>query len=229
LRGLGLTRPGDEGLQKRGLELRSPAGRLAALHDEPRGAPPARGPRAAVVCHPHPVQGGTMHNKVVHAAAKALAAEGLHVLRFDFRGAGGSEGIHDGGRGEQDDVRAALDAAARLAGPPADGALLVAGFSFGSFVGLSVGLGDPRVAALLAIAPPVNTYDFSAVAQAEKPLGVILAEQDELVPAADVEAFIARCRRPPWVARVPGAGHLFHARLAAVREAVAEFARARRA
>ena len=170
-----------------------------------------------------------MDNKVVYATAKVLAGEGLHVLRFNFRGAGGSEGAHDRGRGEQDDARAALDAAAGLAGPPAAGALLAAGFSFGSYVGLSAALGDPRVAALLAIAPPVNDYDFSAIARAEQPLGVILAEQDELVPAADVEAFIARCRRPPWVARVPGAGHLFHARLAPLRAAVAEFARTLRA
>ena len=85
--------------------LRGPAGRLVARHDPPEAPPPARGPLAAVVCHPHPLYGGTLENKVVHSVARALREGGLHVLRFNFRGAGGSDGIHDGGAGEVDDAR----------------------------------------------------------------------------------------------------------------------------
>jgi uncharacterized protein len=202
----------------------------------PGSAPPARGPRAALVCHPHPAHGGTLDNKVVHTVAKTLRERGLHVLRFNFRGAGGSEGVHDGGRGELDDARAALDLAATLADAAPDGAvpgaaargadpagdLLVAGFSFGSFVGLSAALDDPRAAALLAIAPPVNHYDFTRIAATDKPLFVIYARDDELVPAAEVEDFLARCRRPPRAFRVDGSGHLFHGRLAEIRGAVGE-------
>lgn len=205
--------------------LRSSGGALVARVDEPAGPPPAGGPRAAVVCHPHPLFGGTLENKVVHAAAKALAAEGLVVLRFNFRGAGGSEGRHEGGPGEQDDVRAALDLAQELAAArdpgaaaPAGGSLLVAGYSFGAWAGLGVAAADPRAAALLAIAPPVDHYDFSAVAATRTPLTVLYARDDEVAPAADVEAWLAACARPPRVLVTDG-GHMFHGRLQAVRDA----------
>ncbi len=200
------------------LELVSPAGRLRALHDVPHGPPPGHGPRAALVCHPHPLHGGTLDNKVVFTLARGLREHGLHVLRFNFRGAGGSEGTHDGGRGELQDARAGLDAAASLV--PGDPGLLVAGFSFGAFVGLTAALADPRARALLAVAPPVNHYDFSPIAATALPLAVIYARDDELVPAAQVEAFIASCARPPRVYRVDGCGHLFHARLADIRRAL---------
>src|ERR1700688_3277636 len=121
----------------------APAGRLEALlWDVPVREDGAHPPLAAAVCHPHPLFGGTMHNKVVYQTAKTLHRFGLPVLRFNFRGAGLSEGRHDGGRGEQDDVSAALDfLSAEYPGVP----LLVAGFSFGPWVGLRVACGDPRV------------------------------------------------------------------------------------
>lgn len=206
------------------IKLRSPAGALVARHDPPLGALPKTGPRAAVVCHPHPAYGGTLDNKVVHTVAKLLAAEGLHVLRFNFRGAGGSEGVHDGGSGEIEDARAAIELAVALAGDDdAPGGLLVAGFSFGSFVGLSAALDDPRVVALLAIAPPVNNYDYAAIAATQLPLGVIYARDDELVPSDRVEAWISSCARPPLV-RVAdgGGGHLFHGCLPMLRAAVSD-------
>jgi hypothetical protein len=168
-----------------------------------------------VVCHPHPLHGGTKETKVVHSLAKAFAAAGLHVVRFDFRGAGDSEGTHDDGRGERDDVRAALDACHELSGGP----LLVAGFSFGSWVGLDTALDDPRVLGLLAVAPPVNHYDYGRVAGTGLPLAVVYAVEDELVPALQVEAWLATCRRPPLVTSVTGCGHLFHGRLRSLREA----------
>src|SRR5690349_388187 len=121
----------------RAVQLRGPAGLLVARHDPPAAPPPGAGPIAAVVCHPHPLFGGTLENKVVHSLARAASEAGLHVLRFNFRGAGGSEGRHDEGAGEVDDVRAAFDRVVELAGPGSGepGRLLVAGYSFGSFAG----------------------------------------------------------------------------------------------
>jgi alpha/beta superfamily hydrolase len=206
------------------IRLESPAGVLVGLHDPPLGNPAEAGPRAAVVCHPHPTHGGTMDTKVVYATAKALASEGLHVVRFNFRGTAGSEGRHDRGRGEVEDARAALDLAATLVeGADVPGGLLMAGFSFGSFVGLSAALDDPRVAASLAIAPPVNHYDYSAIAASGLPLGVIYARDDELVPPDEVEAWVAGCAQPPrvWVAD-GGGGHLFHGQLSVIRGAVSD-------
>jgi len=205
--------------------LRGPAGRLVARHDPPEAPPPARGPLAAVVCHPHPLFGGTLENKVVHAVARALREGGLHVLRFNFRGAGGSEGRHDGGAGEVDDARAALERVVELAGPAADapGRLLMAGYSFGSFVGLTAALSDARVGARLAVASPVNFYDYARIAADERPLAVIYAPGDEIVPAALVERWIAGCARPPRVFAVKGTGHEFHGQVHGVRDAAAAF------
>ena len=208
------------------LMLAGPAGALETLIETPAGAAAAEEARAvAVVCHPHPLFGGTLDNKVVHALARALRESGLHVLRFNFRGAGGSDGAHDAGAGEVDDARAALDRLVELAGPAAGapGGLLVAGYSFGSFVGLTAALADARVGARLAVAPPVNFYDYSRIAADERPLAVIFAAADEVVPAALVERWIASCRRPPRVTVVHGTGHMFHGKVHAVRAATADF------
>ncbi|MHC5209151.1 MAG: alpha/beta hydrolase [Planctomycetota bacterium] len=208
------------------VRLTSTAGALVARVDEPSGSVPTDGPVAAVVCHPHPLFGGTLENKVVHATAKALAAEGLIVLRFNFRGVAGSEGSHEGGPGEQDDARAALDLAQQLADSRAasrpdgaGGALIAAGYSFGAWAGLSVAAADPRVAGLLAIAPPVNFYDFAVVAATDKPLTVVYARDDEVVPAERLSAFLSGCARQPQVLATEGGGHMFHGRLGVVREA----------
>jgi hypothetical protein len=149
--------------ESRNLFLTGPAGRLEAILWTPSGGLP---PMAAVVCHPHPLFGGTMHNKVVYQAAKSLDALGLSVLRFNFRGTGTSEGKHDRGEGELDDVSAALDfLAAEFPNVP----LLVAGFSFGCWVGLRAGCGDNRVTTLIGLGAPVNNTDFSYLAQCKKP------------------------------------------------------------
>src|SRR4030088_1246218 len=138
------------------------AGRLEAILWKPPG--PVR--LAALVCHPHPLFGGTMHNKVVYQAAKSLDALGLPVLRFNFRGAGMSGGTHDRGRGEQGDVQAALDF---LAEEFPGVSLLLAGFSFGCWVGLRVGCADGRVQELIGLSTPVNSTDFSYLRNCEKP------------------------------------------------------------
>jgi alpha/beta superfamily hydrolase len=142
--------------ESRSFFLEGPAGRLEAILWRP--AVKARPSFATLVCHPHPLFGGTMHNKVVYRAAKSLDALGLPVLRFNFRGAGMSTGTHDRGRGEQGDVSAALDfLAGEFPGVP----LLVAGFSFGCWVGLRVGCADERVQELIGLGTPVNSTDFS--------------------------------------------------------------------
>ena len=142
--------------ESRNLFLEGPTGRLEAILWKPQGV--ARPPMAVVLCHPHPLFGGTMHNKVIYQTAKSLDALGLAVLRFNFRGAGTSAGVHDRGRGEQGDVRAALDFLANeFPGVP----LLLAGFSFGCWVGLRVGCEDKRVAELIGLGTPVNSSDFT--------------------------------------------------------------------
>ena len=147
----------------RNLFITGPAGRLEALLWT---VPVTDPPLVAVVCHPHPLFGGTMHNKVVYQAAKALHLRGIPVLRFNFRGAGLSEGVHDRGKGEQDDVRAALDyLGAEFPQTP----ILLAGFSFGSMVGLRVGCGDQRVSDLIGLGIPVDHSDLTYLRDCAKP------------------------------------------------------------
>jgi alpha/beta superfamily hydrolase len=144
--------------------LDGPAGKLEAVLWTPAdGAAPRF---AAVVCHPHPLFGGTLHNKVVYQAAKALDSRGGAVLRFNFRGTGLSEGAHDRGRGERDDVHAAVEF---LAGRFSQMPLVVAGFSFGCWVGLRVGCEDARVERVIGIGAPVNDCDFSYLEKCSKP------------------------------------------------------------
>jgi alpha/beta superfamily hydrolase len=153
--------------------LSGSVGKLEAVLWSPNAAAPAL---AALVCHPHPLFGGTMHNKVVFQTAKALDALGVAVLRFNFRGAGLSEGVHDRGQGELDDVRTALDFLAKeFPGTP----LLLAGFSFGCWVGLRVGCEDPRVQKLIGIGAPVNSSDFSYLQACSKAKLFVHGANDE--------------------------------------------------
>ena len=183
-------------------EIAGPAGPLEVLFDKPKGEP-----RVAVVfAHPLPTQGGTMHTKVVFQAAKALAEIGCVVLRFNFRGVGRSAGAWDNGRGELDDYRAAVDyLAAQYPGLE----MWAAGFSFGSYVALTVGATDPRIGALIAIAPPVDRYDYTPVIQAAKPTFVVHGERDELIPLARVRAFYAQLQEPKDLVEIDRATHLF--------------------
>src|SRR5258708_25871584 len=148
--------------ESRNLFLEGPAGRLEAILWKPSAQPHL----AALVCHPHPLFGGTMHNKVVYQAAKSLDALSVPVLRFNFRGAGMSAGTHDRGHGEEEDVRAALDfLAAECPGVP----LLVAGFSFGSWVGLRVACPDQRVRELIGLGTPLSSSEFSYLPNCVRP------------------------------------------------------------
>lgn len=194
-------------------EIAGPAGPLEALLEEPKSAPRA----ACVFSHPHPLYGGTMHTKAVYQSAKALARIGTATLRFNFRGAGASAGSHDGGPGEIDDYRAALDfLAARYPGLP----LWAAGFSFGSWVAWNVALDDDRVRVLLGLGLPVNRFDFSPVKDSAKAKFLIHGELDELVSVRAIRKFYSELLEPKELVVIDGAGHLFDGKTAEVGEAV---------
>src|SRR5215831_517365 len=161
------------------------AGRLEAVLWTPANRAQPR--FVAVVCHPHPLFGGTLHNKVVYQAAKALDASGAAVLRFNFRGAGLSEGRHDRGLGERDDVNAALDF---LSSTFPGRSLLLAGFSFGCWVGLSVGCRDGRVQRLIGIGAPVNNSDFSYLETCSKPKLFVQGSKDEFGDRSKLENIV---------------------------------------
>jgi uncharacterized protein len=171
----------------------------------------------AVVCHPHPLYGGTMHNKVVFQAAKALHQRGASVLRFNFRGAGLSEGAHDKGLGEQDDVRAAIDyLAAEFPGKP----VVVAGFSFGSWVGLRAGCEDARVAKLIGLGLPVDNVDASYLQSCAKPKLFIQGANDQFGSRPNIEALFATLPEPKRLIIVEHADHFFTGHLDQVGAAI---------
>jgi alpha/beta superfamily hydrolase len=197
-------------------EITGPVGRLEALLDEPPAA--LTDIRAAVVlAHPHPQRGGTMHTKVVYQAAKALRRIGCAVLRFNFRGVGTSAGSFDNGVGEADDFRAGLDVMHERY--PATH-LWAGGFSFGSWIALTVGAADPRVSTLIGIAPPLAQYDFEPVRRSVKAKFFIQGERDELCPLKDLQQFYARCEEPKELVIIDAADHLFDGKTSEVGEAV---------
>ncbi|HKE01325.1 MAG TPA: alpha/beta fold hydrolase [Planctomycetota bacterium] len=201
------------------LALEGPAGRLEALLDAPVGTTARAG---AVVAHPHPLRGGTLHNTVVYRTAKALASAGFEVVRFNFRGVGASAGRHDEGRGEVDDVRAALDELAHRGRTP----LVAAGYSFGSVAALKAGLADVRVVALAALGLPLKIRELEFLRGCRKPLVVVQGSEDEFGPAAEVETAL---RGEPRIQVVPieGSGHFFQGQEARAGEEVARFLAAR--
>ena len=198
------------------LLLAGPAGRIEAAFDAPDADVPAR-PLLAIVCHPLPTEGGSMHNKVVTMAARALREVGATTLRFNFRGVGQSEGRFDDGVGELDDLRA-VAAWARANHP--DKILWLAGFSFGAYVSLRLAV-DLRAAALVSIAPPVGrSWDFSAIEVPTAPWLVIQGEADEIVDPQAVFAWLATLPRQPRLVRMPDTSHFFHRKLIDLRGAL---------
>ena len=190
-------------------------GRLEALVKAPAG--PARG--AAVVCHPHPIHGGTLHTKAVYRAAQAFNDAGLVALRFNFRGVGASTGSYDEGIGERNDLEAALD---WLEAEYPELPLFAGGFSFGSVVGLSVGADDERVVALFGLGLPVDMdlYDYSFLAETDKPILVVQGENDEFGPGDRVSKLLAALGTHITLVRIPGADHYFTDRLDELRATV---------
>jgi uncharacterized protein len=203
--------------ESRSLFLAGPAGRLEAILWSPNAGSSAM---AAVVCHPHPLFGGTMHNKVVYQAAKSLDALGLAVLRFNFRGTGLSEGAHDRGDGERGDVCAALDfLAGEFPGVP----LLLAGFSFGCWVGLRVGCEDARVKLLIGLGAPVNNADFSYLLQCNKPKLFVHGENDQFGDPEKLKKLVATVPGENRVVIVEAADHFFVGKLDQVDTAIANW------
>jgi len=197
--------------------LDGPAGHLEALLNQ--GA--AGATHAALVCHPHPVFGGTLHNKVVFHAMKAMNSLGLPVLRFNFRGTGLSEGKHDHGRGEVDDVRAALDWLESEFGLP----LIFAGFSFGAAVGLAAACPDLRVRACISLGLPLamvedRVYDFRLLHTCHKPKLFVSGDHDQYGPRAALESLFESLPEPKKLVRMPGADHFFNGHLREMRETV---------
>ena len=201
----------------RALFLSGPTGRLEALLN----AGSENATHAALVCHPHPLYGGTLHNKVVFHAMKALNSFGFPVLRFNFRGTGLSQGEHDQGVGEVDDVHAALDWLDREFDLP----IIFAGFSFGAAVGLRAACADPRVEAVIALGLPVaplddRTYDFGFLQSCTKPKLFISGDRDQFGPRAELEKLVAILSEPKKLIIVEGADHFFEGRMRELRETI---------
>jgi len=176
---------------------------LEALHREPKDAP-ARA--AAVLCHPHPLYGGTMDNRVIYRAGKGALAAGLAALRFNFRGVGASTGFYDDGVGEQDDVISAIDWLKRQY-PKLPLALI--GFSFGAWVGLQVAARDSRIQATVGLGLPLGSLNFDFLAGYSKPSLYLIGTQDEHCPKEKI-ALLARCLPPSsTVGLIEGADHFF--------------------
>jgi uncharacterized protein len=196
-------------------------GQLEAIY-RPPSEPAAR---VALVLHPHPLYGGTMHNKVVYRVAKALEAAGIVTLRFNFRGVEGSSGMYDDGRGEVDDARTALEWL--LAQQPSASDVLFAGFSFGASVALRFGCADARVGRIIAIGTPGRWLSSAALGTCAKTIDLIHGALDDVAPLADVEALLAEARRsaPTTLHVVAGAGHFFDGQLDALGEIVSSIVR----
>jgi len=192
------------------VSIAGPAGRLEGLVDLPDGAPLC----IAVVCHPHPLHGGTMQNKVAYTLARALRDQGAAVLRFNFRGVGASEGEHAGAFGETDDALAAIDwLRARHPGLP----LVLAGFSFGAGVAMRAAA-RAQPAWLVTIAPAVDRVPLEGFQSPGCPWLLVIGDADEVVAPAAVERFAATALGEPVLRQLPGVGHFFHRQLHQLRE-----------
>jgi uncharacterized protein len=199
--------------------LHGPAGRLEALLNE--GTPGAT--YAALVCHPHPLYGGTLHNKVVYHAMKTLHGFGFPVLRFNFRGAGLSEGEHDQGQGEVDDVRAALDWLDSEFHLP----IIFCGFSFGAATGLPAACSDDRVAGLISLGTPVavegRAYAYAFLGDCAKPKLFVSGSRDQFSPRENLIRLVDMALEPKQLVVVEGGDHFFEGHLAEMQAAVRDW------
>ncbi len=212
------VRPDNLHVRNETIDIAGPAGRLEAIVMHPASEPVA----AAVVCHAHPLHGGMMHFKVVFRAAKAMQEQGLAALRFNFRGVGRSEGAHDEGRGEQDDVRAALDEAGRrFPGLP----LVLGGFSFGSAMAMRVGALDTRPRALFAMGFPLAMMTETSFLRARRvPRLFVQGEHDSFGSGERLEELVGGVPEPRRLVVVAEADHFFAGKLDELQQAVAAWA-----
>ncbi|MDE3181204.1 MAG: hypothetical protein KGM47_16290 [Acidobacteriota bacterium] len=201
------------------VSIAGPAGLIeGVLEFEPGSAASS----VALVCHPHPLFGGTMHTKAVFRAAKAAVLEGLPALRFNFRGVGQSQGAYDGGTGERADAIGALDfLVSRYPGAQ----VCMMGFSFGSAVGLAVGAADDRVKALVGMGLPVKSYDYMYLSACEKPKLVVEGSEDQYGPRHLVAAVFERFAPPKRLHWVEGADHFFTGHLDELVDTIRKFIR----
>ena len=203
------------------LRLEGPAGALQALFETPASAAAAPAGAFGVICHPHPLFGGTMDNKVVWTLARAFQQLGAPTIRFNFRGVGASEGSHDGGRGEIGDTLAMV-AYGRDRWPHA--ALWLAGFSFGGVVALHAARAA-HPARVVVVAPGITRVELGAAPPPACPWLIVQGEADDVVPAAAVSAWARTLSPAPELTMLPGAGHYFHGRINELRDTVLEFMR----
>jgi len=191
-------------------------GQLEAILKEPAGEPRGVG----LVCHPHPLGGGTMHNKVVFRIAAGLVDAGLTTLRFNFRGVGGSTGTHNEIEGGKEDVRDALEYISKTY---PDQTITLAGFSFGSRTGMEIGIADDRVARLISVGTPVDKYeDYDFLSQARKPILFIHGDHDEFGSLENLQRVYSEVKQntDAELVVVPDSGHFFDEHLSLVRESV---------
>jgi alpha/beta superfamily hydrolase len=186
------------------IEIPAPHGALEGLLRLPDHTPHLR--MAALVCHPHPLGGGTMHNKVVFRIAQALGDLGFPVLRFNFRGVGRSTGHYDGGEGESEDTRTALDELARRF---PELPLCLAGFSFGSWIGLPVGCADLRVHQLIGVGVPVATLMTDSLSNCPKPKLIVQGGDDQYGPPEKTASWFNQISPPKRLVVIPHADHFF--------------------
>ncbi len=196
------------------LAIEGPAGRLEALLQEREARDH---PLVALVCHPHPLHGGNLHNKVVHRAAAVLHALGAAVLRFNFRGVGESAGSFDGGEGELEDARAAL---AFLAERYPRARRWVAGFSFGSWIAARLGAVEPAIERIILIAPPVESASFQVLETLAIPKLILQGTSDDVCPRDALHRVLQRWAEPRTLTEIPGANHFFDRQLRALAEAM---------
>ena len=201
------------------LMLAGPAGQLEALLNV--GADDAT--HVALVCHPHPLFGGTMHNKVVYNAMKSLTKFGFHALRFNFRGTGVSEGVHDEGRGEREDVRAAVDFLENKFHLP----IIFCGFSFGAATGLKATCEDSRVVGQISLGTPVSVdgraYAYEFLSRCTAPKLCVSGGEDQYSPESELRAAFANAAEPKKLVIVPNADHFFVGKLNLMQAAVEEW------
>ncbi len=185
------------------LFLPGPAGRLEALLEEPESEEPSK---AALVCHPHPQGGGTMHNKVVYRVARGLRRTGCVVLRFNYRGVNLSEGTYDAGLGEAEDARLALKT---LAGRYPDLPLVLAGFSFGSRIALRLAGEEPDLERVIAVGFPTTIPEHSYVDKVKIPKYFVQSTQDAFGPREQFSAFYDALPEPKHLDWIEAADHFF--------------------
>lgn len=202
--------------QPQKISIRGPAGELEAILESP-GDAGING--VAVVCHPHPQHGGTMHNKVVHTLARSFVRSNFAVLRFNFRGTEGSDGVYDNGVGELDDALAAM---AWMRQQKAEGPLWLAGFSFGAAIAVRAAVARD-VDGLISVAPAIYRFAGNLDAQPDCPWLIIQGDEDELVEIDETVEWIDSLEPGPELLVMPGAEHFFHGRLHDLREAVMAF------